>query len=101
MAPPFKRPVISRAAVQTVSLLPRGVHMAAFAPYDQAVIRTEPDLKQRLCRESPVPSIIESMSGKGGSILIVYGQKRRVCTIVNISTRIVQECPTAIHSVEV
>ena len=33
-----------RVAVQTASLLPPGVHRAAFAPYNQAVIRSKPDL---------------------------------------------------------
>ena len=75
--------------------------MAAFAPDDQAVIRSEPDLTQRLCRESSAPSIIDIDERLGeSSIFIVYRQKRGVCTIVNTSTRIVQECPTAIHSVE-
>jgi hypothetical protein len=31
---------------------------------------------------------------------IVYRQKKGVCTIVNTYPRIVEECPTAIHSVE-
>jgi hypothetical protein len=33
-----------RVAVQTASLLPPGVHRAAFAPYNQAVVRSKPDL---------------------------------------------------------
>ena len=44
MGTPFICSVISRVAVQTVSLLPPGVHMAAFTPSDQAVIRSAPDL---------------------------------------------------------
>jgi hypothetical protein len=48
-----------------------------------------------------VPTIIDIDERQVGfSIFIVYGQKRGVCTIVNTSTRIVQECPTAIHSVD-
>ena len=44
MGAPFICSVISRVAVQTVSLLPPGVHVAAFTHYDQAVVCSEPDL---------------------------------------------------------
>jgi hypothetical protein len=75
--------------------------MAAFAPSNQAVIRSEPDLTQRPNGESPAP-LIRGIDERLGSfsILIVYRQKKGVCTIVNTYPRIVEECPTAIHSVE-
>ena len=75
--------------------------MAAFTPYDQAVIRSEPDLTQRPNGESPAPSIRSTDERQASfSILIVYRQKKGVCTIVNTYTRIVEECPKAIHGVE-
>jgi hypothetical protein len=75
--------------------------MAAFDPYDQAVIRSEPDLTQRPYGESPVPSIRDIDERLGGfSTFIVYRQDRGVCIIFDTDTRISEECPMAIHCIE-
>jgi hypothetical protein len=59
--------------------------MAAFTPSDQAVIRSEPDLRQRAYGESPAPSIRDIDERlEGFSIFLVYRQGRQVCTIVRV-----------------